>query len=111
MIGLGVAAFNVLAAGHIRSDAEEERRRQTGEKGRMLTQSTWERTEDERKMSKALEVVAKQVGAKSITAGMSALIFFTRSQLIRDVIQSPLPTSCKRLRTSSPSSVDARSST
>ena len=68
MIGLGVAAFNVLAAGHIRSDAEEERRRQTGEKGRMLTQSTWERTEDEKKMCTALEKVAKEVGTEHITA-------------------------------------------
>ena len=72
MIGLGVAAFNVLAAGHIRSDAEEERRRQTGEKGRMLTQSTWERTEDEKKVCAALEKVAEEVGAKSIGAGEHA---------------------------------------
>lgn len=32
----------------------------------------WERTEDERKISKALEDVAKQVGAKSIQAGQSS---------------------------------------
>ena len=31
----------------------------------------WERTEDERKVSKALEEVAKQVGAQSIQAGQS----------------------------------------
>ncbi len=31
----------------------------------------WERTEAERKISKALEEVAKQVGAKSIQAGQS----------------------------------------
>ena len=31
----------------------------------------WERTEDERKVSKALESVAKQVGAQSIQAGQS----------------------------------------
>lgn len=29
----------------------------------------WERNEDEKKISKALEVVAKEVGAKSISAG------------------------------------------
>ena len=32
--GLALAPWNVLAAGRIRTDEEEERRRQTGEKGR-----------------------------------------------------------------------------
>ena len=32
-IGLALAPWNVLAAGRIRTDEEEERRRQTGEKG------------------------------------------------------------------------------
>ena len=109
--GMALAPWNVLAGGRIRTDEEEERRRQTGENGRTIVSSTWERTADERKLCKALEDVQRQVGAKSITAGMFALPFFTCSQLIRDVIQSPLPTSCKRLPTSSPSSVDARSST
>lgn len=31
--GMAIAPYNVLAGGKIRSDAEEERRRQTGEKG------------------------------------------------------------------------------
>ena len=30
----------------------------------------WERSEDDRKMCKALEQVAKEVGAKSIQAGL-----------------------------------------
>ena len=31
--GMALAPWNVLGAGKIRTDAEEERRRQTGEKG------------------------------------------------------------------------------
>jgi hypothetical protein len=66
--GIALTLWNVLAAGHIRSDEEEERRRQTGEKGR-LTSGPWERTPDEKKMCGALQVVAKQVGTHHITAG------------------------------------------
>ncbi|KAI0324621.1 Aldo/keto reductase [Cubamyces sp. BRFM 1775] len=66
--GLALAPWNVLAAGRIRTDEEEERRRQTGEKGRTISRPNWERTEDEKKVCKALEEVAKQVGAKSIQA-------------------------------------------
>ncbi|KAH9925272.1 aryl-alcohol dehydrogenase [Fomitopsis serialis] len=65
--GIALALFNVLAAGHIRSDEEEERRRQTGEGGRAVMRP-WERTPDEKKMCDALEVVRTQVGAKNITA-------------------------------------------
>ncbi|PCH42444.1 aryl-alcohol dehydrogenase [Wolfiporia cocos MD-104 SS10] len=65
--GIALTLWNVLAAGHIRSDEEEERRRQTGENGRTIMRP-WERTPDEKKMCDALEVVAQQVGAKNITA-------------------------------------------
>ncbi|KAF7337908.1 Aryl-alcohol dehydrogenase [Mycena venus] len=65
--GMALTLWNVLASGHIRTDAEEELRRSTGEKGRTILTS-WERTEDEKKMCAALEVVAKEVGAKYITA-------------------------------------------
>ena len=67
--GLALAPWNVLAAGKLRSDAEEERRRQTGEKGRLFYQAGWERNEDERKMSQALEKVGKEVGTEHVTAG------------------------------------------
>ncbi|KAI0752669.1 Aldo/keto reductase [Daedaleopsis nitida] len=66
--GLALAPWNVLAGGHIRTDEEEERRRQTGEKGRIISRPDWERTEDERKVCKALEEVAKQAGTTSIQA-------------------------------------------
>ncbi|CDO72110.1 hypothetical protein BN946_scf184962.g53 [Trametes cinnabarina] len=48
--GLALAPWNVLAG------------------GRTVSRPDWERTEDEKKVCKALEEVAKQVGAKSIQA-------------------------------------------
>ncbi|EJF56113.1 Aldo/keto reductase [Dichomitus squalens LYAD-421 SS1] len=66
--GLALAPWNVLAAGRVRTDEEEERRRQTGELGRTISRPAWERTESERKVCKALEDVQRQVGAKSIQA-------------------------------------------
>ncbi|KAI0684060.1 Aldo/keto reductase [Cytidiella melzeri] len=64
--GMAIAPWDVLGAGKIRTDEEEQRRRETGENGRQGT--NWERTEEERKVCLALEEVAKQVGAKSIQA-------------------------------------------
>ncbi|EMD34692.1 hypothetical protein CERSUDRAFT_116883 [Gelatoporia subvermispora B] len=68
MQGMAIAPWNVLAAGKIRSDEEEEKRRVTGEKGRMIFGPDWERTPEEKKVCRALEEVAKQVGAKHITS-------------------------------------------
>ncbi|KAJ7362790.1 aryl-alcohol dehydrogenase [Mycena albidolilacea] len=65
--GIALTLWSVLAEGHIRTDAEEERRKATGENGR-TSHGGWERTEDEKKMCAALEIVAQQVGAKHITA-------------------------------------------
>ncbi|KAJ7029450.1 aryl-alcohol dehydrogenase [Mycena alexandri] len=65
--GLALTFWNVLAAGHIRTDAEEERRKSTQENGRQV-HGPWERTDDQKKMCAALEVVAEQVGAKHISA-------------------------------------------
>ena len=67
--GMALAPWNVLARGRVRSDEEEERRRETGEKGRAWGAPSWERSEDEKKMCDALEKVKAEVGAKSITAG------------------------------------------
>jgi hypothetical protein len=63
---LALGPWNVLAGAKLRTDAEEMRRRQSG---RMFASSTWERNEDEKRMSNALEEVAKQVGAEHIAAG------------------------------------------
>uniref|UniRef100_Q01752 Aryl-alcohol dehydrogenase [NADP(+)] n=1 Tax=Phanerodontia chrysosporium TaxID=2822231 RepID=AAD_PHACH len=67
--GMAIAPWNVLCAGKIRTDAEEERRLKSGEGGRTLLQfDGWLRNETERKVSKALEKVAEEIGAKSITS-------------------------------------------
>jgi len=65
---MALAPWQVLAAGKFRTDEEEERRIQSGEKGRMVFSPEWLRNEAERAVSGALEKVAKEVGAKHITA-------------------------------------------
>jgi aryl-alcohol dehydrogenase-like predicted oxidoreductase len=67
--GLALAPWEVLGGGKIRTDAEEARRRETGEKGRMVYGPNWERTEEERKVCLVLEQIAKEVGTESITSG------------------------------------------
>ncbi|EIW58495.1 Aldo/keto reductase [Trametes versicolor FP-101664 SS1] len=66
--GMALAPWNVLAGGKIRTDEEEERRRETGENGRTTRGPQWERNETERKVTKVLEQVAAQVGASNIQA-------------------------------------------
>ncbi|KAG2129115.1 NADP-dependent oxidoreductase domain-containing protein [Suillus clintonianus] len=66
--GMALAPWNVLASGKFRTDEEEQRRRETGEKGRDFMAQSWERSENEKKVSQALEKVAKEVGATHITA-------------------------------------------
>jgi len=65
--GMALAPFNVLAGGKIRTDAEEQRRLESGEGGRALY-GDWRRTEDQRKVCSALEKAAADIGAKSITS-------------------------------------------
>ncbi|KAF9527685.1 Aldo/keto reductase [Crepidotus variabilis] len=66
--GLALAPWNVVGGGKFRTDEEEEKRRQTGEKGRTSFGLDWERNEKEKAVSKALEKVAGEVGVKHITA-------------------------------------------
>ncbi|KAH9975188.1 Aldo/keto reductase [Russula compacta] len=66
--GLALAPWDVLGGGKIRSDAEEARRRESGEKGRTMFKPEWERTEEERKVCLVLEQIAKEIGAESITS-------------------------------------------
>ena len=70
--GLALAPWDVLGGGKIRSDAEDQRRRETGEKGRTAFGRDWERTEEERKVCLVLEEIAKEVGVESITSGALA---------------------------------------
>lgn len=77
LTGLALAPWNVIGGGRLRTDAEEERRRQTGEKGRMISRPNWERTEDEKKMARALEKVADEIaqaqGKKAGDVSISAV--------------------------------------
>ena len=66
--GLAITAFNVLAGGHVRSDAEEAQRRQTGEKGRTVMGMPWERTPAERAVCLVLERVAAELGTPHVSA-------------------------------------------
>ena len=71
LLGMALVPWNVLAGGKIRTDEEEERRRKTGENGRTVSLGApgWERNEREKKVCKALEKVAAEIGAKHITSG------------------------------------------
>ncbi|KAK0449027.1 NADP-dependent oxidoreductase domain-containing protein [Desarmillaria tabescens] len=69
LLGLALCPWAVLGGGKLRTDEEEQRRRETGENGRTVFGPSWERTEEEVKVCKALEKVAVEVGAGSnITA-------------------------------------------
>ena len=66
---MALSPWNVLAAGKLRTDEEEEKRRESGKKVRQWGGRPWERNEKEKKISKALEKVVAEVGAKHITSG------------------------------------------
>ncbi|KAK7696110.1 hypothetical protein QCA50_000753 [Cerrena zonata] len=64
--GMAIAPWNVLFQGKIRTDEEEEERRKSGAKGRTGAGSTWERTEDQKKVCKVLEKIVQETGAKNL---------------------------------------------
>lgn len=66
--GMALAPWGVVGRGKLRTDAEEKRRIESGEKGR--GGNDWLRTEAEVAMSHALGKVAGELGVKSITSGM-----------------------------------------
>ncbi|KAF9445316.1 aryl-alcohol dehydrogenase [Macrolepiota fuliginosa MF-IS2] len=66
--GMALAPWGVAGGGRFMTDEEEERRRTTGEEGRKIQSDSWERSEDEKKISSALEKVAKEVGVENITS-------------------------------------------
>ncbi|KIJ64541.1 hypothetical protein HYDPIDRAFT_132508 [Hydnomerulius pinastri MD-312] len=65
--GIGITFWNVLAGGHIRTDQEEERRLSSGEGGR-TAMGPWLRTQREKEKCAVLEEIAKEIGARHITA-------------------------------------------
>ena len=65
--GLAIAPWNVLGGGKLRTDAEEQRRIESGEEGRKLV-GDWRRTPQERAVCAELEKVAQEIGAKNITS-------------------------------------------
>ncbi|KAL0572606.1 putative aryl-alcohol dehydrogenase aad14, partial [Marasmius crinis-equi] len=65
--GMALAPWGVLGGGKFRTDAEEKRRAESGEEGRK-SYGPWLRTPEEATMSRALEKVAKEVGAQNITS-------------------------------------------
>ncbi|KIK68354.1 hypothetical protein GYMLUDRAFT_154023, partial [Collybiopsis luxurians FD-317 M1] len=69
LAGIALTLYFVLAAGHIRTTAEEEQRRASGEQGRQGSFfGSWERTQEEVKVCDALEKLAAEIGVKSITS-------------------------------------------
>lgn len=76
-----MAPWNVLGGGKFRTDEEEKRRLESGEKGRTFASPEWLRNETEVKVSRALEKVAKEVGAKQITAGKRWLFPMSLAQV------------------------------
>lgn len=67
--GLALAPWDVLCSGKIRTDAEEQRRLESGEQGRRIISSEWRRNDDEKRMCKVLEEIAEEISAASIQAG------------------------------------------
>ncbi|TFK29158.1 arylalcohol dehydrogenase [Coprinopsis marcescibilis] len=68
MEGMALAPWAVLGGGKLRTDAEEEARLKSGENGRTVFAADWKRNDVERATSGALEKIANDVGAKSITS-------------------------------------------
>lgn len=69
---MALAPWDVLCAGKVRTTAEEERRAQTGEHGRHIFNPEWKRSERERAMCDALEVIARELGVEgNVQAGTS----------------------------------------
>ena len=112
LAGMALSPWNVLAAGKLRTDEEEEKRRESGEKGRKLAGRPWERNEKEKKINMAIEKVAAGVGAKHITSGTPIIIAFKCCLTCPWCcdIQLQFHISCSKLRMSCPLFEGGRSS-
>lgn len=77
--GMALAPWGALGQGRIRSDKEEQRRKESGEEGRRFTTATWERDPDEVRICRKLEEIAKEVGTEYVTAVALAYLMHVRS--------------------------------
>ncbi|KAK0449017.1 Aldo/keto reductase [Desarmillaria tabescens] len=85
-LGLALVPFAVLGQGRLRTDAEEQRRRETGEKGRTMFNPNWERTEVEVTVSKALEKVAAEVGVGTNIAAVAIAYVMQKTPYVFPII-------------------------
>lgn len=93
--GLALAPWGVLGGGKIRTNAEEARRKESGEKGRTILGPNWERSPEEKKVCDVLEEIAKEVNCESITAGMSRFCIFSVPKIpVFDLTQTAFACSC-----------------
>jgi aryl-alcohol dehydrogenase-like predicted oxidoreductase len=76
--GLALAPWGVVGQGRFMTDAEEKRRKESGEGGRRLVTGNWERNPEEVKISHKLEEIAKEVGVEDITAVAIAYVMHVR---------------------------------
>ncbi|CAL1699912.1 unnamed protein product [Somion occarium] len=72
--GMAIAPWNLLLQGTIRTDEEEEARRNAGVKGRARFTTSWERDESEKKICKVLEKIANELGAKNLRSVANAYV-------------------------------------
>ncbi len=81
-LDLVLSLWAVVGQGRLRTDAEEQQRKETGEKGRTMFSPNWERTEVEVKVCRASEKVAAEVGVESnIREGEPELSLFTDADI------------------------------
>ncbi|KAK0213815.1 NADP-dependent oxidoreductase domain-containing protein [Armillaria fumosa] len=85
-LGMALSPWGVLGHGKLRTDAEEARRKETGEKGRQIFSPEWERTEEEAKVSRALEKVATEVGAGSNIAAVAIAYVMHKTPYVFPII-------------------------
>lgn len=106
--GMAIAPWGVLGGGKLQTKKQLEERKAKGDGIRNYAggRTNTEQTEDEEKMSAALEKVAEEVGVDSIQVRLEH--FCGRRSVLTLLRRSRWPTVSRRPRTSSPSSVDAR---
>ncbi|KAJ3756143.1 NADP-dependent oxidoreductase domain-containing protein [Lentinula raphanica] len=90
--GMALAPWGVLGQGKLRTDAEEQRRKESGEKGRAVTAGqrspgqSWERNEDETKLSRALEKVANELDIGSNISAVAIAYVMQKTPYVFPII-------------------------